>query len=173
MKLQKGKFLINNITELNNIHTDKDGIKRIIDLAYMGQFEYEGNTIPISRMFIEYYKEDYHFYPTQIFNKYGDEMYIYANGNLINDKLKENPNFISNLVKLNIDKNFSLWEYINKNIEECLYDFWWNIEGDYFIIFGEEKKELINLFIDECYNRDGGKEKIKSKLLTIGYKIEQ
>ena len=104
MKLQKGKFLINNITELNNIHTDKDGIKRIIDLAYMGQFEYEGNTIPISRMFIEYYKEDYHFYPTQIFNKCGEEMYIYANSNLINDKLKENPNFISNFVKLNIVK---------------------------------------------------------------------
>ena len=137
----------------------------------MGQFEYEGNTIPISRMFIEYYKEDYYFYPTQIFNKDGNQMYIYANGSLVNDKLKENQNFISSLAKFNIERNFSLWEYINKNSEECLYNFWWNIEGDYLILFGEDKKDLINLFINECYQRDGGKEEIKRKLLSIGYKI--
>ena len=87
MKLQKGKFLINNIDELVNIPEDKNGIKRIIDLEYMGQFEYEGNTIPISRMFIEYYKEDYYFYPTQIFNKDSNQMYIYANGNIADEKL--------------------------------------------------------------------------------------
>ena len=171
MKLQKGKFLINNIDESVNIPIDKDGIKRIIDLEYMGKFEYEGNAIPISRLFIEYYKEDYYFYPTQIFNKDGNQMYIYANGNLVNDKLKQNPNFISSLAKFNIERNFSLWEYINKDLEECLYDFWWNIEGDYLILFGEDKKDLINLFINECHQRDGGKESIKRKLLTIGYKI--
>ena len=171
MKLQKGKFLINNIDELVNIPEDKNGIKRIIDLEYMGQFEYEGNTIPISRMFIEYYKDDYYFYPTQIFNKDGNQMYIYANGNIVNDKLKENPNFISSLAKFNIERNFSLWEYINKDSEECLYDFWWNIEADYLILFGEDKKDLINLFINECHQRDGGKEEIKRKLLTIGYKV--
>lgn len=171
MKLQKGKFLINNIDELVNIPEDKNGIKRIIDLEYMGQFEYEGNTIPISRMFIEYYKEDYYFYPTQIFNKDGNQMHIYANGNIVNDKLKENPNFISSLAKFNIERNFSLWEYINKDSEECLYDFWWNIEADYLILFGEDKKDLINLFINECHQRDGGKEEIKRKLLTIGYKV--
>ncbi|MBQ3020939.1 MAG: hypothetical protein IJD92_01785 [Bacilli bacterium] len=108
MKLQKGKFLITNIGELANIPIDNDGIKRIIDLEYMGQFEYEGNAIPISRMFIEYYKEDYYFYPTQIFNKDNNQMYIYANSNLVNDKLKENPHFIYNLSKFNIDRNFSL-----------------------------------------------------------------
>jgi len=75
------------------------------------------------------------------------------------------------LSKHDIDRNFSLWEYINKNSEECIYDFWWNIEGDYFILFGEEKKEIINYFINECYQRDGGKEEIKRKLLTVGYKI--
>ena len=171
MKLQKGKFLVNNINELSNVPTDNDGIKRIIDLAYMGQFEYEGNTIPISRMFIEYYKDDYIFYPTQIFNKDGNQMYIYANSTLINEKLNENPNFLSHLVNFNIDRNLSLWEYINKNTEKCQYDFWWNINGDYFIIFGEDKIELINLFIDECYKRDGGNESIKRKLLKIGYKI--
>ncbi len=171
MKLQKGKFLINSINELANIQNDKDGIRRIIDLAYMGQFEYEGNAIPISRMFIEYYKEDYYFYPTQIFNKEGNQMYIYANSSIVKDKLKQNPNFISNLAKYNIERNFSLYEYINKNSEECLYDFWWNIAADYLIVFGEDKKELTKLFINEFHQCDGGKESIKRKLLTIGYKF--
>lgn len=171
MKLQKGKFLINSIDELVNIPVDEDDIKRIIDLEYMGQFEYEGNAIPVSRMFIEYYKEYYYFYRTQIFDKDGKQMYIYANGNLVNDKLKENQNFISILAKFNIERNYSLWEYVNENPEECLYDFWWNIDGDYLIFFGEDKKELINLFINKCHQRDSGKEEIKRKLLTIGYKV--
>lgn len=171
MKLQRGKFLINNTDELINIPVDKSVIKKIIDLKYMGQVEYEGNAIPISRMFIEYYKDDYYFYPTQIFNKEGHQMYIYANSNIVNDKLKENPNLISDLAKSKIDENYSLWEFINKNQEECLYDFWWDIEGDYLILFGENKKELISLFINECYKRDGGHEVIKTKLLKSGYKI--
>ena len=90
VQLQKGRFLINSINELVNIPTDNDGIKRIIDLTCMSQFEYEGNAIPIYRMFIQYYKEDYFFYSTQIFNKGGNQMYIYANSNLVNNKLKEN-----------------------------------------------------------------------------------
>ena len=49
------------------------------------------NNLPVH---YDLHKEDYHFYPTQIFNKCGEEMYIYANSNLINDKLNENPNFI-------------------------------------------------------------------------------
>ena len=61
---------------------------------------------------------------------------------------------------------------MNKSSNECSYDFWWDIEGDYFIIFGEDKKDLINLFINECYHRDGGKELIKRKLLKAGYKIK-
>ena len=171
MKLQKGKFLIKSINDLDNISVSKDGIKRVINLAYMGQFEYEGNAIPISRMFIEYYNNDYVFYPIQIFNPNDEQMYVYANSNLVNEKLKDNPDFISNLAEYNIENNFSLWDYINNNLKECLYDFWWDIEGDYLIFFGEEKKEIINYFIDACYNRDGGKEQIGKKLLKIGYKL--
>jgi len=171
MKLQKGKFLVKNIDELENGLLDNNCKNKIIDLEYMGQFEYEGNAIPISRMFIEYYKEDYSFYPTGIFNEGGKQMYVFANSNLVNEKLKDNPNFITNLSNFNINKNYSLWEYINKNPKECLYDFWWSIEGDYFILFGEENKKIISLFIEEGYNRDGCKEGIKTKLLKIGYKI--
>lgn len=171
MKLQRGRFLIKNIMDLNNAIETKDGIKRVIDLDYMGKFEYEGNAIPISRMFIEYYKENYLFYSTNIFNKTDEEMFIYANSNLVNDRLKQNPNFILDLAKYNINKNYSLNKYINDNKEECFCDFWRDIESDYFIFFGEEKKEIIEYFINKCHNRDGGKEEIKRKLLTVGYKL--
>jgi hypothetical protein len=171
MKLQKGKFLIKNIDELENGVIDNNGKNKIIDLEYMGQFEYEGNAIPISRMFIEYYKEEYCFYPTGILNKEGHQMYVFANSNLVNERIKQNPDFLIDLSRFNINQNYSLWEYINKMPKECLYDFWWNIEGDYFILFGERNKEIISLFINEGYKYDGGKEEIKTKLLKIGYKI--
>ena len=37
MLLQTGKFMINNMSEINNIDSDKDGIKKVIDLDYIGQ----------------------------------------------------------------------------------------------------------------------------------------
>lgn len=167
MKLQKGKFLINNIGELDSIPNNMDCIRDIIDLEYMRQFEYGGNSISFSRMFIEYYKEDYCFYPTQIFTKEGKQMYIYANANILSDKLKENSNFIFSLASSIIERSLSLWEYVNKKSEECIYDFWWDIESNYLILFGEDKKEMFDLFINECYKRDVDKKLI----LTVGYKI--
>ena len=171
MLLQKGRFLINNILELENVPENKDGIRRTIDLAYMGKFEYEGNTIPISRMFMEYYKDKYLFYQTNVINRNGEIMYIYANSDIVNKKLSNNNNFINDLAQYNIEKNFSLWEYVNHEPSACLYNFWWNVESDYLIIFGEEKKEIVNKFINDCYYRDGGNDEIKRKLLKVGYNL--
>jgi len=164
MKLQRGKFLVNNVNEIKD--------NNIIDLDYMGYFEYEVNTIPISRMFIEYYKEDYCFYSTNIYNRNNEEMYIYANSEIVKEKLNNNPNYIVSLANYNIDRNYTLWQYINKDIKDCKNDFWWNIEGDYFIFFGENKKELINYFILNSFIRDGKQEEIKKKLLKLGYDIK-
>lgn len=171
MKLQKGRFLIKNIEELENIPLDKNGMKKIIYLTNIGQFEYGENNVPTSRLFIEYHMNNYSFYPTQIFNKTGQQMYIYANNDMINSELAKNPNFLSRLAKYNIDRDTSLQEYINRNPNECFYDFWWNIERDYFIIFGEENKLIIENYINECFKYDGGNEEIKRKLLTLGYKL--
>jgi len=165
MKLQRGKFLVNKVNEIKD--------NNIIELDYMGYFEYEGNTIPISRMFIEYYKEDYCFYCTNIYNKENEEMFIYINSNLVNDKLKDNPKYIVSLARYNIDRNYTLWQYINKDIKDCSTNFWWNIEADYFIFFGEDKKDLIKFFIENSFIRDGGTEEIKKKLLRIGYDIKK
>jgi len=163
MKLQRGRFLVNNVNEIIN--------DNILDLDYMGYFEFEGNIIPISRMIIEFNKDDYKFYNTGIYNKNNEEMYIYINCKIVESKLLNSVNYINNLTKYNIDRNYSLWQFINKESNECINDFWWNVEEDYFIIFGEDKKDVINFFIDKSFIRDGGKEEIKKKLLRVGYSI--
>ena len=71
MKLQRGNFTINDISELDKLDTNKDGIRRVIDLSYMGQFEYEGNTVVVSRMYIEMNKSDYVFYPVNQYDSLG------------------------------------------------------------------------------------------------------
>ena len=43
------------------------------------------------------------------------------------------------------------------------------IDSDYMLFFGEEKKRIIEYFIDACYNRDGKEEGIKKKILKAGY----
>lgn len=42
MKLQKGRFLIKSINDIKNIQKDSTDMRKLIDLEYMGQFEYEG-----------------------------------------------------------------------------------------------------------------------------------
>lgn len=167
MLLQKGKFLIDDISKLGLIESNKDGIKRIIDLDYMGQFEFEGNSVPVSRMFIEYYKDDYDFIPLDIYNKNNEQLFFYFNKTLLENKEKD---YLYKLIKRIISRSYSLTSYIEGDNE--LNNFWWDIEGDYFIFFGNKKIELINYFIESCYKRDGEKNKIKEKLKKIGYKID-
>ena len=166
MQLLRGNFLVNNINEIN--YNDDENI---IDLAYMGAFEYEGNAVPISRMFIEYNKDSYSFYPIDIYNKDKKQMFIFINKEIIDEKLINNPNYLIELANHCVSRNFSLWEYINKETKDLHYNFWWNIESDYFIFFGEEKKNIINYFINNCYEHDGGHQEIKRKLLKVGYKL--
>lgn len=168
MKLQRGNFIPKNTEELLKQEPEEDGIKRVIDLAYMGQIEYEGNAIPISRMYIEYFLDKYIFYPTEIFNANNERMYIYVNGEMV----EKNDIDLNKLAKNRINDNYTLYEYLHYPNKEYVNDFWWNIHGDYFIFFGEEKKELINYFINTGYERDGQKEGIKRKLEKVGYKLE-
>lgn len=135
----------------------------------MGQFEYEGNAVPISRMFIEYYKDEYVYYPIDIYNKNNEQMYFYFNKTLLENKPKS---YLYNIAKKILERDFSLWKYIN-NTKEDYADFWQDLDVDYFIFFGKEKIDLINYFIESCYKRDGEKEKIKQKLISIGYKMKQ
>lgn len=165
--LQRGHFTIPNVLELPNIIPDERGISKVIELDYMGKYEFEGNAIPISRMFIEYNKDFYEFVPVDIYNKNGNQMFLYINTYLL---LAKDSESIHKMAEKQINKNYSLYEYIN-HPEEASCDFWWDIQGDYFIFFGEEKKELVEYFINTCFTKDGGKESIKQKLHKAGYKL--
>ena len=165
MKLQRGRFLINNISELDNLPDGKDGIKKVIDLDYMGQFEFEGNTIPISRMVIEYYKKDYVFYPINIVSKNNEQLFIYIDSVALNSF---EDGYIYNYVDYLIKNNYSLWEAING---ESTNNFWWDIQNNMFIFLGKEKEDIIKYFIDNCYERDNKGEGIAKKLEKVGYKL--
>lgn len=168
MKLQRGNFTINNTSELDKLDTNKDGIRRVIDLSYMGQFEYEGNTVVVSRMYIEMNKSDYVFYPVNQYDSLGRRMFYYFNSKLLIDK---DSAYLEKRAKSDIDRNYSLWEYMKYSDKEGMTNFWWDLNCDYFIFFGEEKKDIITYFIDKCYERDGKVEGIQKSLHKAGYKV--
>ncbi len=168
MRLQRGNFTVNNISEIDKLDVNKDGIRRVIDLSYMGQFEYEGNTVVVSRMYIEMNKPDYYFYPVNQFDSLGKQMFYYFNSKLLVDK---DSDFLEKRAKSDIDRNYSLWEYMKYSDREGMTNFWWDLNCDYFIFFGEEKKDIITYFIDKCYERDGKIEGIQKSLHKAGYKV--
>lgn len=94
-------------------------------------------------------------------------MFLYFNSEHLNSQPDD---YIKNLAKLLYENVYSIYEYTKKTKESGV-NFWWDIDGDYFVFFGEEKKEVINYFLEMCMQRDGTKEEIKTKLKTIGYKI--
>ena len=162
MLLQRGRFIVKTVNDLEKLEVDKDGLKRIIDLDYMGKFEYEGNAIPLSRMYIEYFRDNYEFRYFDMYDANGSQMMAYCSKD---SNLEEIPKYL-------FDRNYSFYEHVKYPNKERDNDFWWNISGDYFIFFGEEKKELINYFINGCYERDGGRQLIKEKIAKCGYKVE-
>lgn len=168
MKLQRGNFTIKDISELDRLEANNQGLKKVIDLSYMGSFEYEGNTVPVSRMYIEMQKDDYCFYPINKFDANGKQMFYYFNSKLLEGK---DETFLEHVATRDVDRNYSLWEYMNYPDREYVCNFWWNLDSDYFVFFGEEKKDLINYFIDSCYERDGKVEGIQKSLRKAGYKV--
>lgn len=165
MLIQRGHFIVKNIDDIDKISEERDGIKRIIDLDYMGKTEFEGNAVIISRMFMEYYKNDYQFYETHIKSKDNKSMYLYLNSKVVANQ----PNiYVNQLAKIIYDREYSIYEYI-KNPQNSHNDFWWDISNDYFVFFGQEKIALIKYFIDKCYHRDGGLNEIQKKLIKVGY----
>lgn len=119
------------------------GRNSIIDLNYMGSSEFEWGALPSSteRMLI-----NIDFYDTFEFPEYknpdGESLIVYAPKMFID-------HIVSIVDELAQGKNYHLKEYcsLNRYLNgEQTYeyaDFWWDIENDFYIFFGEEKKELV------------------------------
>ena len=169
MLIQRGKFTINNMSEIDTLVSDKDGIKKVIDLFYMGKFEFEGNAIPLSRMIFEYYRDDYEFFPMNIYNKNQEQLFLFFNKEILKTKGEE---FLQRLYEYLYDRDYSFYEYMN-HPDRCDTNLWWSIDSDFMLFFGEEKKDIIQYFIDACYQRDGKEEGIKEKFEKVGYQLKK
>lgn len=125
--------------------TEITGRKSIIDLNYMGSAEFEWGALPDStrRMLT-----NIDFYEVFTFPEYKDieenEMMVYAP-----IMFKEHiSSIIHNLVEGSLNRDLQepcyLLSYLNgKNSKFNKVNFWWDIENDFYIFFGEDKKELI------------------------------
>ncbi len=149
--MKKGKFLVRNVNELDIMYEDINSINKISDLLYLNLTEREKETHPI-KTFIEYFDMDYRFYSTGVNSKANEEMFIYAKKEFINKITR--GKFYNEIVKKNVEREKTIKKYIDSFPDECLYDFWWNIDENYFIVFGKEKIELINNFIRMQYKKD-------------------
>lgn len=165
MLLQRGNILFKNIEEYKKAGENS----KIIDLDYMGDARFEWGAIPLSRANIEYFKEEYKFYPIDIFNKNNEQMFIYANSTWIE---KDKQNNLNNIVEFCSNMSYLFWREMQPD-EEPSFNFWWDIDNNLFIFYGKERQALINKFIDDCYEKDGQKEGIKEKLLKLGYRINK
>lgn len=113
-------------------------------------------------------KDGYYFYPIDKFDVNGNQMFYYFNSKLL---VRKDETFLEHISTRDVERNYSLWEYMNYTDREYVCNFWWNLESDYFVFFGEEKKDLSNYFINSCYERDGKVEGIQKRLRKAGYKV--
>ena len=79
--------------------------------------------------------------------------------------------YLERRAKSDVDRNYSLWEYMKYSNKKEMTNFWWDLNCDYFIFFGEDKKDIITYFIDSCYERDGKIDGIQKSLHKAGYKV--
>ncbi len=118
------------------------GRKSIIDLNYMGSAEFEWGALPQStkRMLtnIDFY--DVFTFP-QYVNAQGEQLMVYAPKMFIEH--------ISEIVEELATGNCRLKEictlpkYLKGEKTYHYADFWWDIENDFYIFFGEQKRDLV------------------------------
>lgn len=119
------------------------GRKSIVNLKYIGVSEFEMGALPKStqRMLFNIDFYDVFTFP-QYVNTKGEQLMVYAPKMFIEhiskivEELAEGKNY-------NLKVRCFLPEYL-KGVRNYRYaDFWWDIENDFYIFFGEEKRDLV------------------------------
>lgn len=148
-------------------------IEKYIELTYMGAIEYEVKLdkennyrnplyLSIERMFLN--KENYDFYQLpKRKDAYGNKLYIYCK----KDIMEELKPYVRNLLDGKIrTKNGPRIQYTKASIEDIekyrMANFWWDIENDFFIFYGEDKFEKINDSFNSFFEEN--KEKLLPKM---------
>lgn len=132
--VQSGTFKEN----IQNIN----GKDSIIDLNYMGSFEFESE-LPESnqRMLININFYDIFTFP-QYVNASGESLMVYAPKMFIEHISK----IVEELAIGNshhLKERCTLHEYLKDGKNYDYANFWWDIENNFFIFFGEQKRDLI------------------------------
>lgn len=127
----------------NNIH-DIEGRKDIIELNYMGSAEFEGGELfnSTKRMLVNMEFYDFFSFPNYV-NEKEESLMVYAPRMYINH--------IANIVDRLANSSYGLKKYCTLNdvirnydqIFKTKDDFWWDIENDFYIFFGEDHAHLI------------------------------
>ena len=133
--VQSGVFK-DDIEEIN-------GRNSIVNLNYMGSAEFEWGALPQSTQRMLTNIDFYDVFPfPQYENTKGEPLMVYAPKMFIEhiaqivDELAQGKNY-------RLKERCTLPEYLKGERTYNYANFWWDIENDFYIFFGEEKKELV------------------------------
>lgn len=167
-------WLLQTGTWKTNVEENEEiiGFSHFVNLHYMGAAEYEikshcgemVNPLALSLERIYMNKNDFDFFPMlKRKDALGRQMYVYCR--------KEQAEEIKKLIREQIKHEYVkrpalLGLYLNKSAEQLedvtnvrLREFWWDIENDAVIFFGENRKEQIQLVVDTLYEKNKPAEK--------------
>jgi hypothetical protein len=126
-----------------------DSLMDFIDL--MGAAEFEFGRLPASLKRMTKHKKEYDFIKMlKRKDSLGQQMYIYCN----KENSEEYKKYVRKLIKDNYSTKLynGLYDYMNSDItiiKNKKTDFWWDVEHDFFIFFGDNKIEYIKLAFEK------------------------
>lgn len=164
--IQRGRF--------ESIEKEKiEGIDSLISFEYMGSAEFEWGALPKSlRRIIEDGNGRYGFVEIpEIKNSNAESAFAYCLLSEENDVREAIQHLSKN--DYGYKESAMMASYIN-NGENYRYssNFWWDIENDFFVLFGEEKRVMLQVAIDKMKIKWDIKDVIDGRK-SLGMKIAQ
>jgi hypothetical protein len=156
--IQRGTF--------KNVAKDEiTGIDSLLNFHYMGSAEFEWGALPQSlRRIIEANQGLYDFVEIEsIKDKESNTARVYCKREETSDAIESVKHLSKN------DYGYKEFAGMNKYIKEGIENsyrvcnFWWDVENDFFVVFGDEKQELLQTAIYKMEEKWDVKPKPKKK----------
>lgn len=137
-------YLVQRGTFKNILKEDVEGMDSLIGFDYMGSAEFEFGALPESLKRIVYNLDCYDRTYIKILDSNGESMVVIANINDMSDEFVLNLMYLAE-EKLRVKETVGIKEYL-KGYDKNSYrrvDFWWDIQNDFMICFGDENADKI------------------------------
>lgn len=161
--IQRGKF---KETAKENI----EGIDSLIRLDYMGSSEFEWGALPQSLKRMVAASKDYSMNKvSEVKAKSGEVMFLYCDKTKFEEIKKCAIHLSRN--KYGYKEYCDMVDYVERNNEKSHShnNFWWDIEYDYIVVFGDEQAEKIQIAMEKLKEKwtpePPAKKTIVSKIL--------